>query len=258
MINELSFTNFKSWKSARDLKFGKITGFFGANSSGKTSIINMLLLLKQSIESPDRKQILNFGTERDYVQLGSFEDIIHNHDAGNSIAISIGFTNEDELEIKDPEKQNEILFHGRDLKFSANVYQTKNRRMYVNELTYTFDNTMFSMKEQEKDKYDYALTQVRKGKKSNLKRAKGRGWPLPEPVKFYGFPDQIRTYYQNAGFLFDLQLQMEINFSKIFYLGPLREYPQRQYTWTGAQQPNDMGRKGERYVEAILAAPQLM
>jgi predicted ATPase len=253
MINELSFTNFKSWEAVRDLKFGKITGFFGANSSGKTSIINMLLLLKQSIESPDRKQILNFGTERDYIQLGSFEDIIHNHDTGNSINISIDFVNDDELEVKNPEKQNEILFHDRGLKFSSVVCQ-KNKRMYVNELSYFFDNTAFSMKKQEKEKYDYALTQTRKGKKSNLKRAMGRGWPLPEPVKFYGFPDQVRTYYQNAGFLFDLQLQMEINFSKIFYLGPLREYPQRQYTWTGAQQPNDMGRKGERYVEAILAA----
>jgi AAA15 family ATPase/GTPase len=145
MINELSFANFKSWEAAQNLKFGKATGFFGANSSGKTSIINMLLPPKQSIESPDRKQILNFGTERDYIQLDSFEDIIHNHDAGNSINISIDFINDDELEIKSPEKQNEILFHDRRLKFSAIVCQ-KNKRMYVNELAYFFDNTAFSMK----------------------------------------------------------------------------------------------------------------
>ncbi len=39
----------------------------------------------------------------------------------------------------------------------------------------------------------------------------------------------------------------------IFYLGPLREFPKREYVWGGAS-PTDVGRRGERSVDAILAA----
>jgi predicted ATPase len=254
MITDLSLNNFMSWKNLRKMKFGKITGIFGANSSGKTSIINMILLLKQSIESPDRKQVLNFGTEKDYIQLGSFSDIIHHHNVDSPLDISIGFANKNPLKITDPEKRQGTLYEDTDLIFSASIGQTKANRMYVNELSYDFSNRQFNMRKQERDKYDYALSAKLDNKRKNtFIRTIGRGWPLPEPVKFYGFPDQVRTYYQNAGFLFDLQLNLETNFSSIFYLGPLREYPQREYTWTGIR-PNDMGRKGELFVHALLAS----
>jgi predicted ATPase len=46
---------------------------------------------------------------------------------------------------------------------------------------------------------------------------------------------------------------MEELFDDVYYLGPLRDYPRRQYTWAGAQ-PADMGRRGEKVVDAILAS----
>ena len=39
----------------------------------------------------------------------------------------------------------------------------------------------------------------------------------------------------------------------IYYLGPLREYPRREYHWSGSR-PSDVGERGERTVDAILAA----
>jgi predicted ATPase len=243
-----------SWKNLKNFKFGKITGIFGANSSGKTGLINLILLLKQSMESSDRKQILNFGADRDYIQLGSFYDIIHNHNTDTPFDVSIGFYNDEPLLITDPEKRQKTLYEGKTLNFSTSIFQTKTNRMYVNEITYDFANTQFQMKKREKEKYTYALSSKSDNKRNNIFiRNAGRVWHLPEPVKFYGFPDQIRTYYQNASFLFDLQLTLETNFSSVFYLGPLREYPQRQYIWTGTR-PNDMGKKGENYVYALLAS----
>jgi len=47
--------------------------------------------------------------------------------------------------------------------------------------------------------------------------------------------------------------RLEELFGRIFHLGPLREPPQREYTWAGAQ-PSDMGRRGERVIHAILAS----
>ena len=254
MITELSASNFMSWKNLKKLTFGKITGIFGANSSGKTGIINLILLLKQSIESPDRKQVLNFGTEKDYIQLGSFYDIVHNHDVEANLDISISFSNNSTLKISDPEQRQVLLYEGNNLGFSTSILQTKANRIFVNNIAYSFSNTKFHMKKQKKEKYEYALsTTSDKKRKNTFIRTMGRGWPLPEPIKFYGFPDQVRTYYQNAGFLFDLQLYLETNFSNIYYLGPLRDYPQKEYKWSGTQ-PNDVGRKGEGYVDALLAS----
>ena len=60
MITELSTQNFKSWQDTGKLQFAPLTGFFGANNSGKTSILQLLLLLKQTTESPLRIRMSRF------------------------------------------------------------------------------------------------------------------------------------------------------------------------------------------------------
>ena len=74
-------------------------------------------------------------------------------------------------------------------------------------------------------------------------------------MKCYGFPDKVRVYYQNAGFLTDLEFALEQRLQDVYYLGPLRAYPQRVYVGSGAQ-PTDMGQAGESVVDALLAARQ--
>jgi hypothetical protein len=72
-------------------------------------------------------------------------------------------------------------------------------------------------------------------------------------VKAYAFPNQVRLYYQNSEFLASLVAAFESQMDRTYYLGPLREYPKREYVWTRAR-PSDVGPKGERAIEAILAA----
>ena len=43
MITELRARNFKSWEDTGKLQLAPLTGLFGANSSGKTSILQVLL-----------------------------------------------------------------------------------------------------------------------------------------------------------------------------------------------------------------------
>ena len=59
--------------------------------------------------------------------------------------------------------------------------------------------------------------------------------------------------YQNADFLADFELAYENMMDSVYYLGPLREYPRREYHWAGSS-PDDVGQRGERAVDAILAA----
>jgi predicted ATPase len=72
MINRLRVQGFKPWKDTGDLRIAPITGLFGTNSSGKTAILQMLLMLKQTVESTDRSRVLYLGDERTYVDLGTF------------------------------------------------------------------------------------------------------------------------------------------------------------------------------------------
>jgi predicted ATPase len=81
----------------------------------------------------------------------------------------------------------------------------------------------------------------------------GRKWDLPHPTKSYAFPDQARTYFQNSNFLSEFETAYVDQIDKILHLGPLRDYPKRQYIWAGSS-PIDVGPRGERTVDAILAA----
>ena len=49
MITHIRMKNFKSWKDSSEVALAPLTGFFGTNSSGKSSLLQMLLLLKQTV-----------------------------------------------------------------------------------------------------------------------------------------------------------------------------------------------------------------
>ena len=79
MLNRLRLENFKAWREV-DLRLGKVTGLFGTNSSGKSSLLQLLLLLKQTSNATDRGLVLDLGGPADIVNLGTFKDAIHLHD----------------------------------------------------------------------------------------------------------------------------------------------------------------------------------
>ena len=73
MITELRLQNFKSWQDTDKLQFAPLTGFFGANNSGKTSILQVPLLFKQTVEnSSQQHKGLYFGGERSLINFEWF------------------------------------------------------------------------------------------------------------------------------------------------------------------------------------------
>lgn len=252
MLTALSARNFKAWETLDEVRFAPITGFFGPNSSGKTSILQLLLLLKQTAESPDRAQVLNLGDDRSPVALGSFRDIVFGHDLAQPLEITLAWREKDPIEIADPAgRRKDILFQGEGLRFDVTIRGTERGLTHVESFAYSLDGSRFAMRRKDGPGSAYEL--VPKAGAFRFRRAKGRAWPLPAPVKCYGFPDEVRAYFQNAGFLSELELAFERLMQRIYYLGPLREYPKRQYIWSGGQ-PEDVGARGERAVDALLAS----
>lgn len=260
MLTELRTQKFKSWQDTGQMRMASLTGLFGTNSSGKTAIIQLILMLKQTIESADRQRVLHTGDEQTYVDLGTLYDVMYQHEIPGEIEFSITWRQSEPLQIVDPEgTQAGILFSILPLSFSAQIEGTA-ASVTVKQFQYSFDY----------EAKNYTFGMRRKGTKSNttraeyellaegysFKRSPGRKWALPLPVKSYGFPDQVNAYYQNAGFLSDFVLSFEELFQNIYYLGPLRDYPRRSYAWAG-QQPQDVGRRGELAVPALLASRTL-
>lgn len=257
MLSVLRFTNFKSWAKV-DLTCGKITGVFGTNSSGKTSLIQFLLLMKQTKDATDRA--ISLELNGDLVQLGTIKDAIHQHDETRSLGIDLTFKLENELALSDPShKKTSIIARDRFLTLSAEVsIDQKQKAPVARGLSYKFGGHVFELSPRNGDQSQFEL-KTKSGDGSTGKfgfvRTKGRPWQLPGPIKTYAFPDQARTYFQNAGFLADLEAAYEAELDNLFYLGPLREFPKRDYLWARSR-PTDVGQRGEKVIDAILAATE--
>jgi predicted ATPase len=251
MLTQLSVANFKSWRSIPKMRLAPITGLFGTNSSGKSSILQLLLMLKQTIESSDRAQVLEFGDGKSLTNLGSFRDVVYGHEKPGKMEFSLRWNLPKELAIKNPESKTETLFSAKQLAFSCQLDGNGSERAAVSRLEYDLEDEQFVLKRKGASGGKYELSSP--AERFHFTRTPGRAWPLPSPVKFYGFPDQVYAYYQNAGFLSELQLAFEQLFGQLYYLGPLRGFPERTYSWSGSE-PSDMGQRGERVVDALLAA----
>jgi predicted ATPase len=255
MITSLEVRGFKSWRDSGELPLGKLTGFFGTNSSGKTSLLQLLLMLKQTSESADRSQVLHLGDDRTLVGLGVLRDILFAHDDKGELGWRLAW---DRSEIESQIAVLTSLFDQAPLEppdsFEARIAgDGDSERARVVEMTYGVGKHRFSYRARGKTaKAGYDL--LAEDEPDYFRRAVGRPrTALPPPVKCYGFPDEVRAGFQNAGFLSDFQFTFEQLMSRIRYLGPLRDYPRREYTWAGAR-PEDMGARGERWVHALLAS----
>ncbi len=256
MIQELSIQGFKSWLNTGAISLAPLTAFFGTNSSGKTSLLQFLLMLKQTVDSADRRQVLYLGDERSIVNLGTFREILTRTGLRTaplelSWKLNWKLPAGDVLEVpKLPSPKIPWLSFGARLQEAE-----ENRPIVVKEMMYGWNGLSFGMRENQKEKGKYDLFAKPKNAYQFKRVKRGRAWPLPHPMKCYGFPDEVRAYFKNAGFLSDFELAFERLFDRVFYLGPLREYPRRQYTWAGID-PLDMGKRGEFVVEAILASKE--
>ncbi len=250
MLQRFRFTNFKSWADA-DVPCGRITGVFGTNSSGKTSLLQFLLLLKQTREATDR--LVSLELNGDYVQLGTVGDAIHGHDETRTIDTEIAFTCDKPLTLRDPslDKKAEpfVTAHQFTVKTRISVQEHVAQAKL---LAYILGDHQFSL-EPDTKRGGFSLRPSESQSSFRFVRTQGRPWSLPAPIKGYAFPDQARTYFQNAQLLSDLEAAYESAFDKVFYLGPLREYPKRDYLWARSR-PTDVGQRGERTIDAILAA----
>ena len=91
MLQALELENFKAFGERARIPFAPITLIFGENSAGKSSILQALNLLKQTLESRDPAGALLLPrTENGIVDLGSFQEMLFDHDPDRTLSIRVG------------------------------------------------------------------------------------------------------------------------------------------------------------------------
>lgn len=89
MLQALELENFKAFGKRAHIPLAPITLIFGENSAGKSSILQALYLLKQTRESRETSDLLLTRTDNGIVDLGSFQEMLFNHDLDRTLSIRV-------------------------------------------------------------------------------------------------------------------------------------------------------------------------
>ena len=204
MLTQLRFTNFKAWPRAA-LQCGQMTGVFGTNSSGKTSLIQFLLMLKQTKDATDRAVSLLLNGE--LVRLGTIGDVIHQHNEALGIEWSLAFRPTEAIEVRDAlNAPRSAPIAAADTMEVGSAFVIRNETLVASSLRYKVGNQSFALERKSGAvaKFELLPSSAQPSPSGfSFFRNPGRPWELPGPVKGYAFPDQARTYLQNSGFLAD-------------------------------------------------------
>ena len=234
MITHIRMKNFKSWQDSGNVGLAPLTGFFGTNSSGKSSLLQMLLLLKQTVRS---KEVLFFGDGNSLVNLGNFREVIHGHKLADHLEFEFG------CELTHPRSYYKIPEDGSPWEKTMDQFAIDSEiRVESGELVV------------ERLMYSYAP-----GRSAEIVCEKGnaslRSWygekEKIELENCYGILLSGTT--ETEKFLRKFSSAFEELFSYVYYLGPARVHPKRHYHWAG-DHPEDIGRWGDKVIDALLSA----
>ena len=89
MLQTWTVRNFKSYREPGSVKLKSINVLAGANSSGKSTIIQSLLLLKQTVQYGSQNRALTLNGP--LLRLGSFDDILNVKAESEGLDLAIGF-----------------------------------------------------------------------------------------------------------------------------------------------------------------------
>jgi predicted ATPase len=238
MFSRLRLVNFKAWSDTGDVDLRPITMILGTNSSGKSSLIQSLLLLKQTARSPDRTVHLNFGGDEvnDLFNFGAFDDVINQQaSVPRQFSIEFNFDNKGDGRISEGT-------------FSCTYGQTSSGSVTIQSLFLTTGGRQFRAVRREKGAFSIIVDD------ETTPRVKGRNYVPERSIAFSA--DAIAALDKDGQLVEDLSLAIRRELEKIIYLGPLRRKPERDYPWNKTK-PGDVGSDGRGAIDALLASALL-
>jgi predicted ATPase len=248
MIEAFRLTRFRGFEDTGWIELRPLTLFFGHNSSGKSSLLAGLLMLRQSILNPDRSTPFVLTSDLG-VDLGSYEDLVFGHQYDRqrplSLALRLGL---------------DVPYLGwvrplQQLVLRVQIGYDKPRRV-----TFLLSAGIFQV--DETTLLEVARTDARRGLGSPWRLRSDTFAPeqLPDPEElvwqhFLPLPAAgARTHQSVSELCQQVAQQVDTDLRAISHIGPLRTEPERAYYFTG-ESVGDVGRRGENTFK-LLAAVQ--
>ena len=110
MIEAIRLQRFKGFLDSGWIELKPITLLFGHNSSGKSTILQALLMLKQTLESPAKEIPIILSGNR--VDLGTFYDVAHRHEISDETPIILSLR----INIREHFKELDKIYQDRNRK----------------------------------------------------------------------------------------------------------------------------------------------
>lgn len=234
MFTRLHLKNFKAWCDTGDIELTPVTMFLGTNSSGKSTLIQSLLLLKQTVQSPDRTVHLNLGGDEvnDLFNFGDFENVLKQGASPRRFELGFDFTRPSFERVKTGS-------------YNCTYVMTSARATATEELTLATTETKFRSIRRHKASYSLMVDD------ESQPRGKSRSFA---PERSIGLSaEALNTLGSDSEMFEDLSLAARRELEGITYLGPLRRKPERDYVWNRST-PGEVGTEGHKAVDVLLAS----
>jgi hypothetical protein len=88
MIRKFGLKNFKPFAETGMIPFAPITLIYGPNSGGKTSLVQSIRLLKQTLHPEGADVLIPRGR---YVDLGSYHSLVHRHEVNRDLGFAVHY-----------------------------------------------------------------------------------------------------------------------------------------------------------------------
>jgi len=239
MLTHLKLNNFKIWRSTGQMQLAPLTLVFGTNSSGKSSLIQSLLLLRQTVKSQDPNLDLNFGDPDagDSVVLGQFVDVLCRHGTATEVIKAKEIGIEFGWRAGQPGDETGI--------FTARYVQGRSGSADLAYLRIGSAGRGFTAQLGRHGAYRLLPENARHWSKQS---------PAFKPQRSFSFSESaMQTLGAVAAPVLAVGPMLLDELARIVYLGPVRRLAQRDYIWNG-RAPGFIGDDGSRAVDALIAS----
>lgn len=265
MLDYFFIKNFKSLSSdSGKIEIKPLNIFVGPNSSGKSSYLQALLMLKQTILS--RELLSPLIPNSNLIKLGGYSDLIFKNDIKLPLQIEIGLISKRhgreniyERPVLTAEKKIErqiqsikeffpfFNYEDNHFVYKIDLRTLSSSEIIVDNLNIIYDEKkLVSIEYNKEGRGSYFL-------KSEYMPVNNEARTYFRPGKFYRIPLSLFSSFNLYRFFHDLELTLEDVFNKLYYIGPLRNYPQRFYILSG-ESPQDVGMQGENTIELLISS----
>ncbi len=160
MITKWKLANFKSVQDETTLDFAPLTIFSGANSSGKSTLLQSILLISQTLshKDPTHQVVLN----GHLIKLGEFSDIQSNNGVSNQIIIGFEVKPPVDFLLKNWPRQEELKIISCDIMFGTDALSPILSSLRFSVLKHNYQNSQRLFKLSAQRATENSITSKRK------------------------------------------------------------------------------------------------